>query len=337
MQFLTYICFNKSPFISTHTLRTYPGDINRPLIPQNVSNLSLAISFIGDINYSTAPTKGPTGIKKDTKAWKDWWKKKHQYDDDLLMAAESGDITKVAYLLDKEQCHEFTANVEWTGLDNFTALHFAAQENNKDIMSILIDHGSALDAKSGIGRTPLHLASLRGNKEAVKLLVDHKADINCQDEDMYTPLHYASEFGNLECAEVLVKNKADLSLKNNIGAKPSDITMNVDLRKLISGYEDSTDVPNEDDTGSKRNMFHTVILHNDRKSYVQRLMGKYQKVDRYLKDVKNGNEEALIRNIEEQQRQRMQENKKVCQYFNLTLYILGPWNHSFCSRSNGQA
>lgn len=39
-------------------------------------------------------------------------------------------------------------------------------------------------------------------------------------------------------------------------------------------------------------------------------MGKYQKVDRYLKDVKNGNEEALIKNIEEQQKQREEEKKK---------------------------
>lgn len=227
------------------------------------------------------------------------------------MAAESGDQEKVLYLLDKEECHEFTANVEWTGLDNFTALHFASQENHTEIMKILIEAGSVLDAKSGIGRTPLHLASLRGNNEAVRILADHGASINCQDEDMYTPLHYASEFGNLESAEILVKKGADLSLKNNIGAKPSDITMNVDLRKLISRYEDNSDSNGPQDTGSKRQMFHTVILHNDRKSYVQRLMGKYQKVDRYLKDVKNGNEEALIRNIEEQQRQRLEENKIV--------------------------
>ena len=100
-----------------------------------------------------------------------------------------------------------------------------------------------------------------------------------------------------------------MTLKNNIGAIPSDISMNLDIRKIITAVEDQKDSFLED-TGSKRSTFHSVILHNDRKSYVQRLMGKYQKVDRYLKDVKNGSEEALIRNIEEQQKQREEEKKK---------------------------
>lgn len=91
--------------------------------------------------------------------------------------------------------------------------------------------------------------------------------------------------------------------------------MNVDIRKLLTKYEDTSDSSIIEDTGSKRNMFHTVILHNDRKSYVQRLMGKYQKVDKYLKDVKNGSEEALIQSIEQQQKHRMEEIKKVPYFF----------------------
>ena len=126
---------------------------------------------------------------------------------------------------------------------------------------------------------------------------------------MHTPLHYASQFGHIECVEILLKKGADLALKNNIGATPSDICMNIETRKLLNEFQVKSNSIIED-TGSKRNMFHTVILNNDRKSYVQRIMGKYQKVDRYLKDVKNGNEEALIRNIEEQQKRRMMENKK---------------------------
>ena len=64
------------------------------------------------------------------------------------------------------------------------------------------------------------------------------------------------------------------------------------------------------DSLSKRSAFHTVILHNDRKSYVERLMGRFQKVDKYLKDHVNGNEEALIANIEKQQKQREEERKR---------------------------
>lgn len=85
--------------------------------------------------------------------------------------------------------------------------------------------------------------------------------------------------------------------------------MNIDVRNVINKFAGDLD-QNTYDSGSKRDTFHTVILHNDRKSYVQRLMGQFQKVDRYLKDKVNGNEEALIQNIEAQQKQKEDEKNK---------------------------
>lgn len=248
-------------------------------------------------------------MNKGGKAWKEWWKKKRSNCEDLLMAAESGNLNKVKSLLDRDKYKEFVANIRFQGLDEFTALHFAAQENRYDVCKFLLEHGCNLEAKSSIGRTPLHLSSLKGHKEVTKLLIDNGADPNAQDNDMYTPLHYASEMGNAECAELLVSKGADVNLKNNLGAKPSDICMNVDVRTIISKYMEDSELINED-SGSKRNTFHTVILRDDRKSYVTRLLGKYQKVDKYLQHNVNGNEEALIKNIEAQQRQREEEKKR---------------------------
>lgn len=53
---------------------------------------------------------------------------------------------------------EFVASIKFMGLDRFTALHFAAQENHADVVNYLIDLGANIEAKSSIGRTPLHLA-----------------------------------------------------------------------------------------------------------------------------------------------------------------------------------
>lgn len=248
-------------------------------------------------------------MNKGGKAWSDWWKKKRSNCEDLLMAAEAGDLEKVQSLLDKDKYKEFVANIRFQGLDEFTALHFAAQENRYEVCQFLIENGANLEAKSSIGRTPLHLCSIKGHADIVKLLVNNGADINCQDSDMYTPLHYASELGNKDCVQVLVEKGADLTVRNNLGSKPSDISMNIDVRSIIIQHEEDSELSTSD-TGSKRDTFHTVILHNDRKSYVQRLMGKYQKVDRYLKEYVNGSEEALIRNITEQQKQREEEKKR---------------------------
>jgi protein-serine/threonine kinase len=247
-------------------------------------------------------------MKQKDKAWKEWWKKKRNVSEDLLMAAEMGDLQKVCSLIDKEQQGEFVANIRFQGLDDFTALHFAAQEGRRDVCNVLIENGANLEARSSIGRTPLHLASLRGHTDVARVLIENGADINCQDEESYTPLHYASEMGNSEVAAVLVEKGADVNLRNNLGAKPGDICQNVDVRTIIEKHEENDLSTN--DTLSKRSTFGSVILHNDRKSYVQRLMGRFQKMDKYLKETVNGSEEALIQNIEKQQRMREEEKKR---------------------------
>lgn len=247
-------------------------------------------------------------MNKGGKAWSEWWKKKRSNCEDLLMASEAGELEKVKDLLDKDQYKEFVANIRFQGLDEFTALHFAAQENQYDVCKYLLEKGANVEAKSSIGRTPLHLSALRGNSEVVKLLVSNGADINCQDSDMYTPLHYASEMGNRDCVAVLVERGADANIKNNLGAKPGDICQNVDVRTIIACHEE--DELDNQDTGNKRNTFHTVILRDDRKSYVTRLMGSYNKVNRHLKENVNGSEEALIQNIERQQKLREEEKKR---------------------------
>jgi serine/threonine protein kinase len=128
---------------------------------------------------------------------------------------------------------------------------------------------------------------------------------------MYTPLHYASEMGNTCVADVLVEKGADVTIRNNLGAKPGDICQNIDVRTIIEKHDGEEDLDYVvKDSLSKRSAFHTVILHNDRKSYVQRLMGRFQKVDKYLKEHVNGSEEALIQNIERQQKQREEEKKR---------------------------
>jgi len=121
-------------------------------------------------------------MNKGGKAWSEWWKKKRSNCEDLLMASESGDLERVKTLLDKEVSKDFVANIKFQGLDQFTALHFAAQENKVDVVRYLIDAGAHLEAKSSIGRTPLHLSSLKGHQEVVQILVDSGADPNWQDD-----------------------------------------------------------------------------------------------------------------------------------------------------------
>jgi len=49
--------------------------------------------------------------------------------------------SKLKSLLDKDIQKEFFANIKFQGLDDFTALHFAAQERHFEICKFLIDNG----------------------------------------------------------------------------------------------------------------------------------------------------------------------------------------------------
>lgn len=138
---------------------------------------------------------------------KEWWKKKRRNNQDLLFAAEYGDINEVKSLVDKDgPLGDLIADINTRGLDQWTPLHFAANENKLDIVQFLLSHPEIeIDATSTIGRTPLHLASIRGHMNIVRTLVSKGANKNAKDFDESTPLHHASEFGHFEVIIFLIK------------------------------------------------------------------------------------------------------------------------------------
>lgn len=123
--------------------------------------------------------------------------------------------------------HDLAADVNVKGLDQWTALHFAANEGMVEVVrELVVKHKADIDKepRSSILRTPLHLAAIRGHTSIVRLLVQAGCDKNCKDFDENTPLHHASEFGHFECIIYLVKEaEADWGSKNKFGYVPSDI------------------------------------------------------------------------------------------------------------------
>ena len=121
------------------------------------------------------------------------------------------------------------ADINHKGLDQWTALHFAANEGHFEVVEFLLKHPEIdKEPASSINRTPLHLAAIRGHTNIVRMLIEHPGkphvDKNFKDFDENTPLHYASEYGHFECIIYLVKEaQADAFLKNKFGYTPSDI------------------------------------------------------------------------------------------------------------------
>lgn len=55
-------------------------------------------------------------------------------------------------------------------LEGYTPLIFAVRENNKELVTFLIDNGADVNVKNVYGDTPLLLAEKKGNAEIVKIL-----------------------------------------------------------------------------------------------------------------------------------------------------------------------
>ncbi|MBQ3948205.1 MAG: ankyrin repeat domain-containing protein, partial [Ruminococcus sp.] len=61
-----------------------------------------------------------------------------------------------------------------------TALHFAAQCGDLEMVKWLIEQGLDVNAKDAHGRTSLLYAAIKGDLELVKWLVEHGADVNAK-------------------------------------------------------------------------------------------------------------------------------------------------------------
>src|ERR1700721_3031986 len=92
---------------------------------------------------------------------------------------------------------------------DYTPLHWAALNQNTEVLQALLAKGAKIDAKTGTGVTPLMLASFFGNNEAVKELIKAKADVNAS-LGAFTPVYFATANNKLETVKQLVDAKARL-------------------------------------------------------------------------------------------------------------------------------
>ena len=146
----------------------------------------------------------------------------------LQLASKEGDTQKVIKLL------ESGVDVNVQGPNDFTALHFAAANENVTAVTELLENGANIDAMTNINivtallengaaevdakdtrhRTPLSLAANKGQLDVVKILLNHGANVNVQDSWNHSPLHESASNGHLEVLKELIKNGANLELKD---------------------------------------------------------------------------------------------------------------------------
>jgi len=139
-------------------------------------------------------------------------------DDELILAAYSGDIPNINKLLKKG------ANVNATGQYGDTPLIRAAMQDNVDVVKLLLSAEAKINTSNQFGYSPL-LAAVENKKTAiVKLLLSKGADINCKNYCGATPLIFASRNADIEMVQLLLDNGATVNAKDCHGRTALDLT-----------------------------------------------------------------------------------------------------------------
>lgn len=77
-----------------------------------------------------------------------------------------------------------------------------------------------VDERDRAARTALHYAAVDDELDVLRGLIRDGADVNVRDDAGWTPLHFAANQGNLEIAQELVRAGADVRALNGEGEEP---------------------------------------------------------------------------------------------------------------------
>jgi Zn-dependent protease with chaperone function len=144
----------------------------------------------------------------------------------LVSAVVAGDEQEVRQLIEQGE------DVNEIDDQGMTPLHWAAQDGNDTIATLLLQAGADIDAQDEYtGMTPLMTAAQAGQSDMIALLASKGAKVNAQDLDGMTALMYAAMNGHTEAVKTLL----------DLGAHPKKADhsgMTALMYAIQSGYRD---------------------------------------------------------------------------------------------------
>uniref|UniRef100_A0AAR2LRG0 E3 ubiquitin-protein ligase MIB2 n=1 Tax=Pygocentrus nattereri TaxID=42514 RepID=A0AAR2LRG0_PYGNA len=138
-----------------------------------------------------------------------------------------------------------------------TALQVAAHQGHMEVVKVLLQANSSIEAKDEDGDAALHYTAFGNQAEIARLLLSKGANVNLLNNSMCTALHIAVNKGFTDVVRVLTEHSADVNLQDSYGDTPLHDAIAKDFRSII---ELLTVVPNIDFTQQNNRGFN--LLHH---------------------------------------------------------------------------
>jgi ankyrin repeat protein len=141
------------------------------------------------------------------------------HDTALLAAAERGDVTEVARLLESGADPNAIEGYASGHFDDTSPLYLAAQGGHLEVVRRLLARGADANqaVSSWLGQTALMVAAERGHADTLRALLEAGADVNAVDEIGRTSLHLVASRGHRLAAEILLKHGAEVNASDRNG------------------------------------------------------------------------------------------------------------------------
>jgi len=156
----------------------------------------------------------------------------------LLLLAKRGNEKKFLQIFHEIRTlkEKFLININYQDEKGNTALHYACDEGNLKIVEILLNANCNTNIKNNLNKTPLHLSTQKGYFDITKKLIEFGAILNIEDSEKNTPLHFICKNNYIKLLKYILLKSPKIDCKNINGKTPSDLTTNLEIKKLLDDY-----------------------------------------------------------------------------------------------------
>jgi ankyrin repeat protein len=124
-----------------------------------------------------------------------------------VQAVKNGDRTTALTLAGD------AAEVAAAEADGTTALHYAVQQNDAELVARMLRAGADVNAANRYAVTPLKLAAINGDVRLLETLLDAGGDVNAVGKDGETLLMTVARGGHVEAARLLLERGAEVDAR----------------------------------------------------------------------------------------------------------------------------